>query len=102
MDSKHRESAEMPDGLPIRQRRAAGFQSRRHTCAVFWIACNRLADAPRTVEPAFNEREIDFLDLSPGELLRQIAMRLIRFRHQQHAAGVPVEAMHNTGPKIAA
>src|SRR6185437_16609269 len=101
-DSKQRESAEMPDRLPIRQSRATAFQPGRHARAVLRIARDRLADAARALEPAFHQRQINLLDFAAGKLVRKIPVRLVCFRHEKHAGGEAVETMDNTGPEIAA
>ena len=100
--SKIREFLESPQHAVIRQRVAAMIEARRHARPMRRIARNRLGDAPGLrVHAALHQRQVRFLRGAIGELAGQRAMRRIVARDEQHAAGSPVQSMHNARPQFA-
>src|ERR1051326_133580 len=62
--------------VPMRNGFAATTAPRRHARAANKVPADRGVDGPpRLLHPAVDQRGVGFLDLSAGELLRQLSMR---------------------------
>jgi hypothetical protein len=93
------EFVEAPQHLIFGNGRAATRQSRRHAYTANRISCDRSCDlTPIRFHPAVHERDIKFFDFAAGELFGKMSMGLISARDQDHSAGEPIQAMHDTRP----
>ena len=74
-----------------------------HFLTVHGMTANRLYNfAGRCDEFSGAQRQIEFLNLSPGELATQSQMREIVLGDHQTTAGLSVESMHDSRPKLSA
>src|ERR1700676_2492890 len=84
------------DYAVVRDRIAPARSSRRHPYAPQPVAADAGRNRPSILlYPSMHQRNISFLDLAPGKLGRQLAMRFIIFRHYDQPAGLFVQPMHN-------
>src|SRR5690349_20303076 len=81
------EAVEMLERFPGGQGGSAGGEAGRHAGAVARVTRNGPGDHTAALHAAFDQREVDFLHLSRGELHSKIAVRLICPGHQENAAG---------------
>ena len=94
---------EAPQHAVLGPRRAALGQPRRHARAMHRVAGDGPLDAPALVaHAAVHQRQVGLLHLPSGELRGQAPMGRVVLGHQQHAAGVAVQAMHDARPQRAA
>src|SRR3984957_17878888 len=92
-----------PQDAIIRQRVAPMFEPGRHARPMRWIARDRFRDASGVrVHPALDQGQISFLRRAAAKLCRERAMRRIRPRDQNHAAGPTIQPMDDARPQIAA
>ena len=102
----HFEKRESPEALqdPVfGQGRSSAPEPRGHADAPHRIARDRFLQLPAfLLHDAVNQRQVDLLDLALGELLGQVAVRGVVARHQDHAAGVAVQPVHDARPQLAA
>jgi hypothetical protein len=74
-----------------------------HFLTVHGMTANRLDNfAGRCNEFSGAQRQVEFLNLSSGELATQPQMREIVLRDHKTTAGLFVESMHHSRPKLAA
>ena len=75
----------------------------RHFLTVHGMTANRLYNfVGRREEFSGAQRQIEFLNLSSGKLATQPQMREIVLGNHQTTAGLSVESMHDSGPKLPA
>ena len=96
------EEADLLDDPISSQSGAAGPDLRGHARSPDWIARDRAHNAAlRLLHTAVRERQIRLLNHAIVELFCKRLVGVIRPRYGQHAAGLPIQTMHNAGPQIA-
>ena len=97
------EAGEPPKDMVFGPGRAAAAQPCSHARAMPRIACDGLFDsAAIRLYIAMDQRQVSLLHPAAGEQCSQCAMRGVVLGYQNHATGEPVQAMHDSGPQIAA
>jgi hypothetical protein len=91
---------EAPRDTPERCRRAAAARADAHALAVALVASDRQVDlAALRPGHAAHDGQVDALDAVLAELVREVAMREVTLRDDEHAGGSAVEAVHDARPQ---
>src|SRR5579864_172733 len=99
---KKREVRKTANDMILGPRCTATREPGSHADALPGIARDRFLDAAMLqLDFAMHQSEISFFYATRGELFGQTLVRSIVFRHQQHAAGIAIQAMHDAGPQFA-